>query len=71
MGRRALVVDWNGKDLPRELRELPAGRYMVEPINDVAFTDEEERGIEQALAQVRQGHTVDGDQARTLFETLL
>ncbi len=28
--RRARVVTWNGKDVPAELRELPAGRYVVE-----------------------------------------
>jgi hypothetical protein len=31
MTRPARVVTWNGKDVPAELRELSAGRYVVEP----------------------------------------
>jgi hypothetical protein len=34
MTRTAKVVTWNGKDVPTELRELPAGRYVVEPIDE-------------------------------------
>ncbi|HEX3480061.1 MAG TPA: hypothetical protein VHT91_33815 [Kofleriaceae bacterium] len=71
MGRRALIVDWNGKDLPSELHDLPAGRYMVEAIDDAALTDEEERGVELALEQYRRGQTVTAAQAREIFDALL
>lgn len=30
MSRTAKGVTWNGKDVPTELRDLPAGRYVVE-----------------------------------------
>jgi hypothetical protein len=36
MTRSARVVTWNGKDVPAELRELPAGRYVVEAVDDEA-----------------------------------
>jgi hypothetical protein len=36
MPRRARVVTWNGKDVPPELRELPAGRYVVEAVEEEA-----------------------------------
>ena len=26
-------IHWNGKDLPDELRDLPPGTYVVEPID--------------------------------------
>jgi hypothetical protein len=71
MGRRALVVDWNGKDLPSELRELPAGRYVLEAVDDGQLTDEEERGVELALEQYRRGQTVDGSQVRKVLDALL
>jgi len=32
------ILRWNGTDLPRELRNLPAGRYIVEPIDHVPRT---------------------------------
>jgi hypothetical protein len=71
MGRRAWIVDWNGKDLPSELQDLPAGRYIVEAIDDVTFTEDEDRGVEQALEQYRQGQTVAAAQARQIFDSLL
>jgi hypothetical protein len=44
-------VTWNGKDVPAELRELPAGRYVVEPVDDEApaLSPDEEAGIDAAL----------------------
>jgi len=53
-------VTWNGKDVPAELRELPAGRYVVEAIDDdaPALSPDEEAGIEAALASYRQGRVV-------------
>jgi hypothetical protein len=51
MTRPARVVTWNGKDVPAELRELPAGRYVVEAVDDEApvLSPDEEAGIEAAL----------------------
>jgi hypothetical protein len=66
-----LVLDWNGKDLPLELRELPAGRYVVEAVDDVVFSDDEAQGIELALEQYRRGQTVEAAQARQIFDALL
>jgi hypothetical protein len=34
--RRARIVTWNGKDVPSELRDLPAGRYVVEAVDEEA-----------------------------------
>jgi len=71
MGRRALIVDWNGKDLPSELHDLPAGRYILEAIDDVTLTEDEERGLELAFEQYHQGQTVTAAQARQIFDSLL
>jgi len=71
MGRRALIMDWNGTDLPSELRELPAGRYVVEAVDDDAFSDDEARGIERALDQYRRGQIVESAQVRQIFDSLL
>ena len=50
MSRTARVVTWNGKTFP-QLRELPAGRYVVEAIENEApaLSSDEEAGIEAAL----------------------
>ncbi len=54
------VLNWNGRDLPAELRDLPAGRYVVEPIDEEldALSAEEEAGLRQAIASIEAGHGV-------------
>jgi hypothetical protein len=50
------ILHWNGKDVPNELRELPAGRYVVEAVDDVApLSQEDDEGLRQALASLRAG----------------
>src|SRR6202011_4934369 len=68
MPRRARVVTWNGKDVPPELRELPAGRYIVEAVEEEApvLSPEEEAGIGAARESYRQRRVVatDGEGGR-------
>jgi len=73
MPRTARVVTWNGKDVPTELRELPAGRYVVEAIDEDApvLSPEEEAGIEAALESYRQGRAVDARRARQIIDAAL
>ena len=73
MPRTPRVVTWNGKDVPAELRELPAGRYVVEAIDDdaPALSPEEEAGIEAALEPYRQGRVVDARRARQIIDAAL
>ena len=73
MPRTARVVTWNGKDVPAELRERPAGRYVVEPFDDEApaLTPDEEAGIEAALESYRQGRVVDAIRARQIIDAAL
>ncbi len=58
----ARVLHWNGKDIPEELRDLPAGTYVVEAIDNApTLTPDEEQGLAEALASLRagDGRTVD------------
>jgi hypothetical protein len=73
MTRSARVVTWNGKDVPAELRELPAGRYVVEAIDDdpPSLSPDEEAGIEAALESYRQGRIVDAKRARQIIDAAL
>jgi hypothetical protein len=72
MPSRARIVTWNGKDIPPELRELPAGRYVVEAVDEEApiLSPEEEAGIEAALDSYRQGRVVDAKRAREIITQL-
>lgn len=73
MARPARVLTWNGKDVPPELRELPAGRYVVEAVDEdaPALSLEEEAGIEAALESYRQGRVVDAQRAREIIDAAL
>jgi hypothetical protein len=61
----AVVLNWNGEELPKELRALPKGRYILQPVDELrALTPEEDAGLIQALRSLRQGKGVD---AETVF----
>lgn len=34
--RRPRIVTWNGQDVPPEVGERPAGRYIIEAVDDEA-----------------------------------
>jgi hypothetical protein len=62
-------VTWNGKDVPPELRERPAGRSIIEAVEDEApaLSAKEEAGIEVALDSHRQGRVADAKRAREII----
>ena len=68
----AHVLNWNGKDLPSELRELRPGRYVVEEVDEAPeLSPEEEAGLEAALESYRQGRVVDAKRAREIIDAAL
>jgi hypothetical protein len=73
MRSRRQILTWNGKDVPSELRELPAGRYVVEAVDDEApaLSPEEQAGIEAALESYRQNRVVDAKRAREIIDAAL
>lgn len=61
------VVDWDATAfppelralLPAELRELPPGRYVVEPLeDDDELTEGEEAGILEAIQEIEAGRGI-------------
>lgn len=68
----ARVLHWNGKDVPEELRELPAGTYVLEAVDEApSLTTEEEQGIAQALSSLRAGKGRTTDQVRQTIDSIL
>ncbi|MBW2551810.1 MAG: hypothetical protein JRE73_13840 [Deltaproteobacteria bacterium] len=52
----AIVVNWNGIDVPEELKGLKKGRYVLLPMDEAPdLTEEQEAGLEAALASVQAG----------------
>ena len=66
------VLNWNGEELPDELRALPKGRYVVVPVDEAPeLTPEQQAGLEAALASVRAGHGVSRDEAQRQVDAVL
>jgi len=60
------IIDWNGSDVPDALRTLPAGRYVVESLDDApVLSPDEEDGLIQALESLRAGRGVEHEQVRS------
>jgi hypothetical protein len=64
------LIHWNGVDIPEELRSLPAGAYVIESAED-ALSEDEERGIVEALEAVRNGRGVPHEAARDVIASRL
>ena len=68
----ARVLHWNGKDIPEELRELPAGTYVVEAVETApALTADEDQGLADALASLRAGEGRTVDQVRQTIDSIV
>jgi len=73
MARKIRRLTWNGKDLPAEFRDLPPGRYVVEPVDSEAPapSPDKEAGIEAAIESHRQGRAVDAKRVREIIDAAL
>jgi len=66
------VLKWNGTDVPEELRSLPAGRYVVEAIDeDPALTPEQEEGLLEALRALNGGEGESTKEVRRAIDRAL
>ena len=75
-----IVFDWMGDDLPdevrrhlpKELQSLPAGRYVLESVDDAPeLTAEDEAGLQAAIESLRAGRGVALDDARARIDRIL
>jgi hypothetical protein len=68
----AVVVHWNGKDVPEELHALPQGRYVMESVDVApALSQEEEAGLDRAIDSLRRGNGVPADDVFSRVEKRL
>ena len=76
----SIVLNWNGEALPEQVREqmpvelqhLPAGRYVLEAVDDAPeLTDEQEAGLQAALESVQQGKGVTLEEAKARIDRIL
>jgi hypothetical protein len=61
----ALVLNFDGRHLPEEMRSLPSGRYVLQSVDEVsALTPEEEAGLEEAARSLDRGEGFTADELR-------
>jgi hypothetical protein len=52
------IIEWDGRQTPEQVRRLPPGRYLVEPVDDGSLTADEEAGIAAALDALDAGRGI-------------
>jgi hypothetical protein len=61
------IIDWDGTNVPEELRQLPPGRYSIDVATDLdgldELTEEEDAGIRHALDQIKAGEGIPAEEA--------
>jgi hypothetical protein len=56
MQATGIEIEWDGEHLPKELAQLPPGRYHVLLVDeDFELTEEEDAGIQAALDEAEAG----------------
>ena len=52
----SIIIEWNGTAVPDGLRDLPPGRYHLEPLDEpLLLTAEEEAGLMRAMDELDAG----------------
>jgi hypothetical protein len=63
--RMTLVLNFDGRHLPEEMRSLPSGRYVLQSVDQIpALTAEEEAGLEEAALSLDRGEGFTADELR-------
>jgi hypothetical protein len=67
--RMTVVLNFDGKQIPREMQSLPSGRYVLQSVDEVlALTAEEEAGLEEAARSLDQGEGFRPEEFRLALE---
>ena len=58
-------MNWDGVEVPEELRDLPKGRYVLVAVDDAPeLTAKQEAGLMAALSSIEAGRGVVRDEAQ-------
>ncbi len=59
MRLRATMIEWDGTHLPKELRQLPPGRYLLAVLDDGdELSGDEDAAVRLGLDQLGEGRTL-------------
>lgn len=67
----SIVIEWDGLELPEQLKELPQGRYLVVSVDALPLTEEEDAGLRAALDSMAAGRLKPAEEARQRLQSLI
>ena len=60
-----VVLNFDGKQLPEEMRSLPSGRYVLQSVDEVpTLTADEEAGLDEAARSLDRGEGLTPEELR-------
>jgi hypothetical protein len=66
-----VVLNFDGQQLPEEMRSLPSGRYVLQSVDEVpVLTAEEEAGLEEAARSLDEGEGLSPDELRVELDRI-
>jgi hypothetical protein len=64
-----VVVNFDGRQLPEEMKSLPSGRYVLQSVDEVdPLSAEEEAGLEEAARSLDRGEGLSAEEVRGALE---
>jgi predicted transcriptional regulator len=66
-----VIIDWDGHELPEELKQLPKGRYIIVPAEADPLTDEEDEGLRLGLDSAEAGRVKPAEEVRRRLEDMV
>lgn len=60
----SIIIQWDGRDVPEQLKQLPEGRYILVPADALPLTEEEDAGLIAALDSAEAGRVKPADEVR-------
>jgi hypothetical protein len=63
------VIEWDGTNVPPELRRLAPGRYIVSPAQDGPLSPEEDAAVREGLDALEAGEVVTLEDVMREFES--
>lgn len=71
MARMSVIIDWDGHEVPEQLKELPRGRYIVVPAEAIPLTEDEDAALRSALDAADAGHVKPAEEVRRRLEDMV
>jgi hypothetical protein len=64
-----VVLNFDGKQLPEEMRSLPSGRYVLQSVDEIpVLTSDEAGGLEEAARSLDRGEGLAPDELRAALD---